>query len=492
MICYFPTAYPDELLYSQLSRYYAKSGYLTYICAAEDLFQQKTVRPNMEFITPLTSAAAELVTRKIPMDAVIQRHTMFPYYGQFLPMERRQKAFQALVSMQRDYYNSLPLPKGKTAADRCLRYCPLCAEQDRSNYGETYWHRIHQMLGMNVCPTHGCYLLNSDIITCSKAPPMLKTAEESISFSGVIEFSENDIECHVAQYMAAVFAADVDLCSDVSVGCFLHSRMGDAGYCSTRGKARNMSIFYAEFMEYYKSLPGNWFSEQWQLQKVMNDDRTNFYEVCLIALFLNIPAGELVNRELPQKTKQEHFDEEINRLHAKGLNYMEIAKQLQASYDTVKSIGEGRYGTYHKPPKKLPHCEKRAKNWEQADTATLPLVQDAIRQLQGDGCSRPVKITIPAIEKMLSLPEQRIKLYLPKCRAEIERHMETQERYWAREVVWAARQILNAGGTLTWTGICRMTNMRRKNVETCLPNIFEYADEHLTRCLCELFSKVFP
>ena len=35
MISYFPTAYPDELLYSQLARYYAKSGYMAYTYAAE-------------------------------------------------------------------------------------------------------------------------------------------------------------------------------------------------------------------------------------------------------------------------------------------------------------------------------------------------------------------------------------------------------------------------------------------------------------------------
>ena len=71
MICCFPDVYPDELLYSQLSRYYAQSGYLTYVHAAEDLFQQRTVRPNMEFITPLPPEAIEIVTKNIPLDAVI-------------------------------------------------------------------------------------------------------------------------------------------------------------------------------------------------------------------------------------------------------------------------------------------------------------------------------------------------------------------------------------------------------------------------------------
>ena len=46
MISYFPQIYPDELLYSQLARYYYKSGYMAYIFAAEDLFTNRWVRPD--------------------------------------------------------------------------------------------------------------------------------------------------------------------------------------------------------------------------------------------------------------------------------------------------------------------------------------------------------------------------------------------------------------------------------------------------------------
>ena len=150
-----------------------------------------------------------MVTKNMPMDLVIQRHTMFPYYGHFLPRERRQKAYQALVSMQRDYFNLLPLPKRKTDRCRYLQYCPRCAEQDREEYGETYWHRVHQMVGMNVCPVHGCYLIDSNVVAHSKAPPMLKTAEESVPFSEGIKPYENDIELRVAKYMSTVFQMDV-------------------------------------------------------------------------------------------------------------------------------------------------------------------------------------------------------------------------------------------------------------------------------------------
>ena len=50
MIGYFPDPYPDELVYSLLARYYAQSGYLGYVCAAEDIFLNTWNLPNIEFL----------------------------------------------------------------------------------------------------------------------------------------------------------------------------------------------------------------------------------------------------------------------------------------------------------------------------------------------------------------------------------------------------------------------------------------------------------
>ena len=66
MIAFFPTIYPDELLYSQLARYYAASGYMAYTYAAEDLFASKIVRPDIEFVNAYTTEAWEVITRATP------------------------------------------------------------------------------------------------------------------------------------------------------------------------------------------------------------------------------------------------------------------------------------------------------------------------------------------------------------------------------------------------------------------------------------------
>lgn len=475
MISYFPTPYPDELLYSQLARYYAKSGYMAYTYAAEELFTSKTVRPDMEFVNAFTPDALRMITKDMTMEDVALKHTMFPYYGRFLPLERRKRAFQALVSMQGNYNNLLPIPKVKNGGARCLRYCPMCAKDDREEYGETFWHRTHQMIGLNACPVHGCHLMNSSVIISGRTPPVLRSAEEIVpAFEA--ETMANDIECKIAVYMGEVFQLEMDMQSDVAAGLFLHSRMANTKYCSVRGEQRNIKLFHSDFAEFYKDLSGNWFTELWQIQKVLTNDRVNFYEICLLAMFLDVPANELVNMSLPEKSQQQLFDEEVHRLHDEGLKYPEIAKRLNASYDVVKAIGERRYGMYHKSPKVPLKSGAKPKDWEQIDDDTLPLVKDAIRQLQGDGATRPKRVTVFAVEKMLHLSSKRISLHLPRCLAEIRKHEESQEQYWAREVVWAANQLMAAGLSLVWRRIRELTNMRPENYRACLQYVANYAD----------------
>lgn len=487
MIAYFPTVYPDELLYSQLARSYTKSGYMAYTFAAEELFVSKTVRPDVDFINSYTPAAVQAITRNISMENVVEKHTMFPCYGRFLPKERRGKAFSALVAMTGNYHNLLPIPQSKNGKVRCLRYCPACAANDRERYGEAYWHRIHQLLWIRVCPVHKCCLMDSGVVSSGKATPSLKTAEEIIPQSEACVFEDNEIEIRAAVFMAEVFQAEVDRNSYVMVGDFLHSRMANTPYRSIRGEQRNITLFYADFREHYRNLPRSWFMELWQIQKVLINDRVNFYEICLMAMFLGITAEQLIQMKMPEKTQQQLFDEAVFRLHEQGLKYPAIAKALGASYETVKAIGEGRYGkTHHKAQKKPLKSGVKPRDWRQIDEDTLPLVKTAIRQMQGGVTTRPKKVTVFAVEKILHLSSKKISLHLPKCLDEIKQHEELQEQYWAREVVWAARQVEASSVPLTWRKVRDLTNIRRRDFEGCLPYISEYAEGTLAEQILRL------
>ena len=62
MIVQFPAFYPDELVYSLLARYSARSGYLRYTFAAEELLERPGARPDPEFVNRYTAQAVEAMT----------------------------------------------------------------------------------------------------------------------------------------------------------------------------------------------------------------------------------------------------------------------------------------------------------------------------------------------------------------------------------------------------------------------------------------------
>ena len=44
-----------------------------------------------------------------------------------------------------------------------LRYCPDCAREDMERYGETYWHRMSQLPGVEYCLKHGTPIRDSEV-----------------------------------------------------------------------------------------------------------------------------------------------------------------------------------------------------------------------------------------------------------------------------------------------------------------------------------------
>jgi len=341
MITSFPALYPDELLYSLFARYYAQSGHIAYVFAAEELFENRATKPDIEFMDRLTEEARQLVTRTCSLADIVERHTMFPYYGRFLRRDRRQQALNLLLQTDERYHNLLYQLKSKHVI-RYLRYCPLCTMEARKQYGETYWHRSHQLQGVDICPLHNCFLQNSPIPISSKGSPSLECAEMLVPQDMPVVLCKNAFERRVAEYTHAVFQKPVDMDTDIPVGSFLHSKLEYTKYLSPRGEQRNMTLLFADYAAFYSTLQNQPLDQQWKLQKMFCSDRLNAYEVCLVGLFLGVSPEELTKMTLPAVSQPEWFDKKIRTLHAQGLKYPEIARIMGAPYDFVKFIGNKR------------------------------------------------------------------------------------------------------------------------------------------------------
>lgn len=325
MMVQFPSFYPDELVYSLLARYYVRTGYLAYSYAAEDLYVHEYTVPDIEFINELQPDAVAAMTKLQPIERIIEKHTMFASYGRFLPKERKMKAFRDLMVMHGNYNNLLSAPKRRTEEGRFLRYCPECAKQDRKQYGETYWHRNHQIIGVNICPVHSCYLENTELKMCKDIAPMLTAAENAVPENIHTRTCERDIQIRFSAYAVEVFQAPMDFETEINVGEYLHWKLDKKRYMSKSGAMTDVSRLYADYVRYYQGMET---MNDFHIQKVLSGRRFNFYDVCQMALFENILVAELtkISPDIKEQTIHSVFSE--------------VAEELQIDYVTVKKLAK--------------------------------------------------------------------------------------------------------------------------------------------------------
>lgn len=491
MIGFFPEAYEDELVYSQLARYYVRTGYTSYRAVANELFQNSGARPHIEYFIKFTPGALEAITRNISFEDVIMKHTMYPYYARFYPREVKKAAFEDLMQMGGAVRNMLTGSLRRYGEDRFLRYCPLCFKEDIENYGESYWHRTHQLPSVNVCPKHHCYLCNSTVlINGTKKQSLISAGEELKDIEEPI-YSTNNIEKIVAEYITDVFLSDFDVESNGNVGKFLHSKLANTNYLSPRGQNRRMELLVEDFNEFYDSIKERRaFCEGWQLLNIFTGRKFDANHICLLSIFLNISIEELLEMRMPEKSQEELFDEKIKAFKEEGKTYVEIAEILNMNRKVVRLLCNEDYFQPKSKKRKAEVKKDKVRNWGQVDEDTLSSVKTTIEQLRGNDYVKPRRITFNAIEQELNLTSGQIRLRLPMCRDEILKQQEPIEKYWARKIIWSVRTLEREGATLNWHRITSLAGMRSKDFAMCFPYLKEMIEEDMLERLRNILNSL--
>lgn len=165
MIGFFADPYPDELLYSACARYARRVNYPNKHLVGKELFDKSNCSAIFDFPTQLEYFVSVLPKgHNYSAEKLIEQNTLLPFYIPFVPGERIQKIYD---DMKWKGKNRLQMRLGikvkQIENHKFLRYCSRCVENDILKYKETYWHRIHQLGGIIVCPTHQCFLENSSV-----------------------------------------------------------------------------------------------------------------------------------------------------------------------------------------------------------------------------------------------------------------------------------------------------------------------------------------
>lgn len=165
MISAFPDPYPDELFYSVCARYVHRLAYRRTDDGLADLFGRQISRPGWALPNCLGRLVARLPEETpYTVPRILQEHTLLPFYRLFMPAERLAKLERAMEdSMGGRVLFQIGLAKVLRGSMRYMRFCPSCADDDRRVYGEPYWHRLHQLPGVELCPRHLTFLENSPV-----------------------------------------------------------------------------------------------------------------------------------------------------------------------------------------------------------------------------------------------------------------------------------------------------------------------------------------
>ena len=470
-IVYFPKIYPDELVSSVLARYYAQSGYITYKNADKNIFVSGHRKIDKEFVKNIRPEAIEQLTRNMAFEELLEKHTMYPYYGRFLDKDRRDAAYEALRNNEGDFLKLFGGNNTKKTETRYMRYCPLCAKSDRGEYGETYWHRIPQIKNINVCHIHGCYFKNSEIPMNSEADAKIKMAEECIPETYVVSYSKKPVQIKLAKYVAAVFESPVDRKQKVTIDKFLRYKMRGTKYLSVRGEYCYYSKLYREMQGFYNGMEELENITQARMQRLMSGDYRGFEVVCMTAMMLGIDKEELVTMHVPRQSPEKQFDQKVKELMDKGMSMAEVARKMNADPSLVrmsvtitqKKTAKGwRGGNIDN--------NNHIKNWDKLDELKLEEVKRAIEDLHGYKGTRPVKISYYAVGKRTGISGYQLER-MKKCKRVIEDNIEPAEKYNARKVIWALDRLEEENKPIMLWRLNDLIKLERKELVEAFPYI---------------------
>ena len=318
MIEYFTDPYPDEILYSVWARYSDHVRYSSKRDVLRELFGSWSHQTAFDFPCHLGYFVDHLPLEHLyTADWFIDHHTLLPFYSPFLPPERFRRIRERMITGggNSPVHRIVGVVKPTTPAPLWLRYCPLCVAHDRELFGECYWHRLHQVLGVEICPIHSTFLENSAVPTGGRTAardfiPAERTIQTTPPRKAVISpFYKELMDIAVdAHYLLThpIAPSDADFLRRQ-----YHALLSHRGFIARNGHIR-VDLFLVSFTDYYPpelldllhsalkqvSRPGT----SWPVRMMLSSGSQHPLRHLLALRFLGLKAETLFEQDLqPRK-----------------------------------------------------------------------------------------------------------------------------------------------------------------------------------------------
>ncbi|WP_419877521.1 TnsD family Tn7-like transposition protein [Brevibacillus centrosporus] len=284
MLHYFPTPYPDELLYSVFARYHVWSRNRSCKATIKDLFGRDTVTAVIDFPNNLRMVCDQLSTESIlTPEYLVQHHTLFPLFRPFLPEKRVTQILQVMKGEGYGKRQNIHLKIGVMGSDisipQFLRYCKECFYNDIDKYGEPYWHRSHQVPGVIVCATHRTPLRESTVAWSSRQNKQgfISLTEDKMNNKEQLEFqSIHEHAYELADEVHWLLQHELRTNGLENMRAYYIEKLKRRGLATHSGRARQKYLFNSLLEHYgvaylvqihslfHKNDIGNWLTKMWR------------------------------------------------------------------------------------------------------------------------------------------------------------------------------------------------------------------------------------
>jgi hypothetical protein len=349
MMHYFPKPYPDELLYSVLARYSKEAGNIKTISNIEDMFGSRNVISSPELPGKLEMLLLNTPDNRYTSDYFIQKHTIFPYIASFLPEDRAIEICDLMKEGQVSliYNKSGLISSCNISQNRQFRFCPKCMKEDIHNLGETYWHRLHQITEVLVCPKHKVPLLNSRVLMRGAYRQSFIAADEENCLSNdVISFSPETTGKLLmpAEDIQKILEREFTYQSVVKHKFLYMQKLIDLKIANLNGMIHQKRLrkamleFWGEEVLRIMQCPIEEDKDCLWLNSLVRENGIPSQAVrhLLLCRFLGIDIEDLLDYQDSGQSHKDKWEEKLLSLVDRGLSIREMAKVLNSTPKTVR------------------------------------------------------------------------------------------------------------------------------------------------------------
>ncbi|NBD25545.1 hypothetical protein GT019_16815 [Paenibacillus sp. T1] len=461
MVAYFPSLYPDELLYSGIARYHQLSGNIAQKHTIRDLFGNHLACATVDLPSHL-KYLSERLGSVYSVRELIMKHTLYPYYSSFISKNRASKAYDLMSegAPQGKVHVLLGIPASTIKLPGYLRYCSICYEEDLSLFHEPYWHRSHQAPGVYVCQLHKKVLMESKISYVTRG--------KKFGFTPLIELEREDSqtihvhpECLYQYEMVAARSYELLSATNMVPDCSRIAKVNliEKGYLTAQGRIRFLKLirdfnthFPPEFLRHMQCEVDGALFESW-LHKMIRGQDLMFHPI------RHILVGNFF-----------------------GLTKLDVGEQYEYKYQEVTRKGGS---TEHENNSRSPN---QILDWRKRDELTLTEVKQVVIKIKLQE-TKPRRISLSLVSN--SLDKFKVPFVLEKClnklpktKRFLAREIESTEGFQIRRLEWAAAQLVSEGTKIQGWRLLKAAGLNRplrRSVEEKFNSLCHYYFEKTNR-----------